>query len=57
MIITGWGVGAGRTNYLQSAANIRVVGAETRQIKEVLRVREKHFISVEKNNITMTVLK
>lgn len=37
VIVTGWGVGAGRTNYLQSASNTQVVGAETRAIKDLLR--------------------
>lgn len=37
VIIVGWGVGANRANYLLSASNTRVVGAETRDIKEVLR--------------------
>jgi pancreatic triacylglycerol lipase len=39
VIITGWGPGANRANYAQSAANTRVVGAETRAIIEILKSR------------------
>ena len=38
MIIAGWGEGAGRINYAQSASNTRVVGAESRAITNVLKV-------------------
>jgi len=37
VVITGWGPGANRANYAQSASTTRVVGAETRAVVENLR--------------------
>jgi hypothetical protein len=37
VIIVGWGTGANRANYLLSASNTRVVGAEVRDIKDILQ--------------------